>query len=132
MDGWMWAPGHGLAGRLCLATSLRKGPTLPHLELFIEFGVYIQADEHGLCEACWGVEEIAGVTKGQTPGPTLSPAPCPTGSPARANSTNSLGSVAENSTVWWPPGRRPMISCSCSAKPISKSLWGMVGREGQW
>lgn len=120
------------AGRVRLATSLRKGPNTAYLELLVELGVYVQADEHGLCEACWGVGEMAGVTEGQPRAPTLSPTPRPTGSPARANSTSSLGSVAENSTVWWPPGRRPMISWSCSAKPISKSLQGTVGREGQW
>lgn len=67
---------------------------------------------------------------GQPPAPTLGPAPLSTGSPARANSTSSLGSVAENSTVWWPPGRRPMISWSCSANPISKSLQGDGGQGG--
>lgn len=121
------------AGRLHLATGLSEAP-ISHLELFVELGIYVQADEHGLCEA-WGVRgRLQGSQRGrlQTPASTLSLAPRPTGSPARANSTSSLGSVAENSTVCWPPGRRPMISCSCSAKPISKSLQGMVGREGQW
>lgn len=120
----MWAPGHGPVDPIW-PLARGRGPRLPHLELLIELGVHIQTDEYGLCEACGGVE-IAGVTEGNPPDPTLSPAPCPTGSPARANSTSNLGNVAENSTVWWPPGRRPIISCSCSANPISKSL------QGEW
>lgn len=46
------------AGRVRLATSLRKGPNTAYLELLVELGVYVQADEHGLCEACWGVGEM--------------------------------------------------------------------------
>lgn len=34
----------------------------------------------------------------------LSPAPPRPSHQLRANSTSSLGSVAENRTVWWPPG----------------------------
>lgn len=108
----------------------------PHLKLLVEFGVHIEPDEHRLREACgWHREGVGGGwwvgTGGRAPRPLSSGGPSttttPAHSPARANSTSSLGSVAENRTVWWPPGRRPMISCSCSAKPISKSL----GDRGQ-
>lgn len=100
----------------------------PHLELLVEFGIHIEPDEHRLREACgWHRAGVGGwvVTEGrapQGPKPAVAPSRAPAHSPARANSTSSLGSVAENRTVWWPPGRRPMISCSCSANPISKSL----------
>ena len=42
-------------------------------------------------------------------------------SPARANSTSDLGSVALNRSVCRVGGRRRSSSSSCSAKPISKS-----------
>lgn len=45
-------------------------------------------------------------------------------SPALANSTSSLGKVAENSRVCLVSGSLLIISWSCSAKPISKSLSG--------
>lgn len=43
-------------------------------------------------------------------------------SPALANSTSSLGSVAENSRVCLVSGSLRMTSWSCSAKPISNNL----------
>lgn len=101
-----------------------------HLKLLVEFGVHVQPDEYGLCEACSGHRGCRAVTEAGPQAPSRVPAPSPphphpappAHSPARANSTSILGSVAENRTVCWPPGRRLMISCSCSANPISKSL----------
>ena len=51
-------------------------------------------------------------------------------SPALANSTSSLGSVAENSRLCLLSGSLRMISVSCSAKPISNSLEEQRGGEG--
>lgn len=46
-----------------------------HLKLLVEFGVHVQPDEYGLCEACSGHRGCRAVTGAGPPGSKPSPRP---------------------------------------------------------